>query len=118
MNIVENDKLFMRAFEMRMHETMNLLDSVNLSQNFFLIENEINRQLKDMNAAIPDSSQSRSLCINILNNLRNLQAAKEQIRETNNNFAESEKKDQTIQDLKREIERYQLMIQQHNLSAK
>jgi hypothetical protein len=100
MDIAENEKSFLQLYEMKMDETMKLLDSVNLVSNGYRYENAINNNIKAMNAMLTDSVKVKSFCSKILDNLKALQVAKEQLRMVNNSSALLEQKDREIQQLK------------------
>src|SRR5687767_11688280 len=49
MDIAENEKAFMQSFGIKLEETMNMLDSVNLSaDNAYLLDNKISRNIDAM----------------------------------------------------------------------
>ena len=100
MDIAENEKSFLQLYEIKMQETMNLLDSVNLAANVYRYDNAINNNIKAMNAMLTDSVKVKGLCSKILDNLKNLQVAKEQLRTVNNSSALLEKKDKEIEQLR------------------
>ena len=87
MDIAENEKSFLQLYEIKMQETMNLLDSVNLAANVYRYDNAINNNIKAMNAMLTDSVRVKGLCSKILDNLKNLQVEKEKLRTFNKSSA-------------------------------
>jgi cell shape-determining protein MreC len=110
---VENEKVVLRSFEIKLHETMDLLDSVNLSGYAYRVDNLISRNIMDMTQMSSDSSVSVKSMLNIIiDNLKNLQVAKEQIRSENASAAELEKRDREIEQLKGMVKQYEAILLQ------
>lgn len=100
MDIVENEKVFLRSFGTKMQQTVNLIDSTTRQVDDIRINQEIKNNLASMTAMINDSISVKSICNEIINNLSSLHEAKVQLRSVNNNTLEIEKKDRTIDDLR------------------
>ncbi|WP_276483634.1 type VI secretion system TssO [Paraflavitalea pollutisoli] len=119
MDRAENEKAFLQSFEIKLEETMNLLDSVNLSaENAYLMDSKISRNIDQMLTMSSSDSLSIKGMINvIIDNLKNLQLAKKQLRDVNNGALELEKKDRRIETLEGEVRNYQqILLQQRQPS--
>ena len=103
MDVADNEKAVLQSVEMKMQQTMNLLDSVNLSVNAYRINDQISTNIKSMSAMLNDSSSVSTICNKILYNLGSLQRAKEQLRNVNTNSAEIEKRDSKIEQLQNKL---------------
>lgn len=114
MDRAENEKAFMQSFEIKLEETMNLLDSVNLSaDNAYLMDSKISRNIDAMLTMSANDSISFKGMVNIIiDNLKNLQVAKKQLRDVNNSAVELEKKDRQIERLENEVRDYQKILLQ------
>ncbi|WP_315814913.1 type VI secretion system TssO [Paraflavitalea speifideaquila] len=114
MDRAENEKAFMQSFEIKLEETMNLLDSVNLSaDNAYLMDSKISRNIDAMLTMSANDSISFKGMVNvIIDNLKNLQVAKKQLRDVNNSAVELEKKDRKIEQLENEVRDYQKILLQ------
>jgi len=114
MDRAENEKAFMQSFEIKLEETMNLLDSVNLSaDNAYLMDSKISRNIDAMLTMSANDSLSFKGMVNIIiDNLKNLQVAKKQLRDVNNSAVELEKKDRKIEQLENEVRDYQKILLQ------
>src|SRR5438067_10648036 len=60
-DVAYNEKVFLQGFEIRMQETMNLLDSVNLSDRAFWFNNRIDHNIKEMTGLLNDSLSVKGL---------------------------------------------------------
>lgn len=103
MDVADNEKAVLQSFEVKMQETMNLLDSVNLSVNAYRINDQISTNIKSMGSMLNDTSSVNTICNKILYNLSSLQRAKEQLRNVNTNNAEMEKRDNKIEQLQNKL---------------
>jgi hypothetical protein len=119
MDRAENEKAFMQSFEIKLEETMNLLDSVNLSaDNAYLMDSKISRNIDAMLTMSANDSISFKGMVNvIIDNLKNLQVAKKQLRDVNNSAVELEKKDRKIEQLENEVRDYQKILLQPRQGA-
>ena len=118
-NIAEEEKVFMQGFEIKMQETVSLLDSVNLSSNPYRIENKIQNNIKDLTAYIDDAPAFvKGICNQVIDNLSNLRLAKEQLRNFAKNTNDTEKKDQQIRDLTDQLNKCNQMLNEYARPAK
>jgi len=119
LDTVEAEKVSLQAFQMIMQETTNLLDSVNQAANPFRIENRIQNNIKLMTAKVDDAPTSLKGIFNqIIDNMTNLETAKQQVRSANTNTVDLEKKDQQIRDIQQRLDQCQGLLLQVNKPTK
>lgn len=102
-DLADNQRVALQSFELKMQETMNMLDSVSMSGNSLRYGNYVDNNVAEMYKMVSDSSDVKTLCNKIMDNLSSLRRAKEQIRTTNSNSAELEEKDRQIAKLQNDV---------------
>ena len=103
---VDKQKIALGSFNVKMQETINLLDSVNMpGKKWYLIDGEIKRRINEM-TAIADAAPVgiKDLLIGVVIAMTNLQNAKEQFRNINASTANSEDKDEVIEQLQKDLD--------------
>ena len=119
LDVAENEKVFLQSFQIKMQETSNLLDSASLSANPFRIENRIQNNVKQMTAMVDDAPASlKAICNQIIDNITNLETAKQQVRAANANTGELEKKDTQLKELQAKFDLCQSQLLQAYKPAK
>lgn len=113
-DLADNEKAALYLFEAKMQETMNLLDSINMSNNAYRYSNYVEENIRKMSAMISDSSDVKSICTKVTDNLKSLQTAYDQIKKSTNSSAELAEKEREIQQLKAEARDYTQRIDQLN----
>ncbi len=106
MDIADNERAFLQSFEVKMQETTNLVDSIIRAQNVFIVQKDIDNNIKTMTNMISDSTSVKGICTKIISNLATLRAANEQLRSSSNSNDDLEKKDKRIQQLESEAKAY------------
>jgi hypothetical protein len=106
--ISTNEKSYLKIFEDKMAETTMLLDSYTVSKNRYPIDNKINNNITTMTSMLSDSTDVKSICSKIVDNLTSLYYAKKQLSDAGNSREELDAKD-------REIEKLSAQLQEINL---
>ncbi|WP_153796705.1 type VI secretion system TssO [Foetidibacter luteolus] len=93
---VENERLQLGVFRIKMEETMHLLDSVGRVENPILVDDKIDKQIREMAAMINDSMSVKNIYTGIITTLASLQSAKQQLRKGTD-------KDATVNEYKEQL---------------
>lgn len=102
---VENERLFLESFNVKMENAMQLLDSMSTTQNDPIADSRINSKLNEMAAMLNDSISVKNLYNNVVQNLQDMQRAKQNLR---NAYAQSDDADETkrkMADLQTELDK-------------
>jgi len=114
-NRMENERLILAAFEAKMQETVNMIDTINESGNDVpIIDNRISRNINDMAAMLSDSISVKKFYESIIANLTNQQMTKKQLRDAYAKDDDSGKLKEKINDLENELTRCQTANTQLN----
>lgn len=78
---VDNERIFLQAFNVKMEDAMRLLDSMSTTQNDPIADTRINNKLSEMATMVMNDSMSvKQLYNNVVTNLQGLQMAKQNLR--------------------------------------